>query len=160
MGSLKIKSFNLPGDLPLLTGTLLQVIYFSVLLKLQPYKRIVESIERKSQFESPANEAQLGEYNQEELRAYLSPAEKEKLVKIYRAASFYLRRCLRTKRPCLRRALILYRWCRKRKIKAAIIIGVRKTDKELESHAWLEIGGKPFYDRPEVIETYTSILED
>jgi hypothetical protein len=141
---LRVKGFNLFQDWPLLAGIPLQAAYFSVLLNVYSFGDVIAIIDRKAR---PGS------------RLDLSSAERAKLDKLYRAVTFYLRKACRSERPCLRRSLILYRWCIRRGIEARIVIGVRKGGGELESHAWLEINGQPFREKQAYLAEYTPILE-
>lgn len=140
----------MPRDLPLLAGMPLQVTYFALLLKRHQFGEVVALVESNC---SEAGRKQL------ETSKRLNATEQAELDKVYRAATFVLRRLLRSKRPCLRRSLVAYRWCRKRGLEADIVIGVQKTDDKLESHAWLVIDGQPFRENREELDKYTPITD-
>jgi hypothetical protein len=89
----------------------------------------------------------------------ISERDRASLNKIYRAAGYFLKNFWHTERPCLRRTLILHSWCKKRMIASRVIIGVRKTDNELESHAWLELAGEAFRENPLLLNSYSQIWQ-
>jgi hypothetical protein len=51
---------------------------------------------------------------------------------------------------CLTRSLYLWWLLRRRGVRCELRIGVRMTDGALEAHAWVEHGGVPVNDRPDV----------
>ena len=148
--SFQVKGFDLLRDLPLLAGMPLQVAYFTVLLRRHQFGDVVALIDRSCDWN-----------RQEDLCLTAKPDGREmaELDKVYRASTFFLKRICRSKRPCLRRALITYRWCKKQGTQAGIVIGVNKTGAELESHAWLVIDGKPYRENLEELNKYTPILD-
>ena len=121
------------------------LIYYSILIRLLPIRKLLDLIER-NRFGS---DEKIG----------LGHPEEETLGKIYRAATYFLRRVWRSERPCLRRTLILYRWCCRQGIPSRVMIGVRKEKGNLQSHAWFEVAGLPYKESKEHLNTYTPILE-
>ncbi len=138
------KGFKLPWDLPLLVNVLLLLLYYTALLRFSPTSQVINKIHESNP--CPKEKAEL-DRNNEML-----------LDKTYRAATFFLKRLWRSNRPCLRRTLILYRWCCRRGIPSRVVIGVKKTEGMLQSHAWLEIAHVPFKEKPEQLKEYTPIL--
>ncbi len=148
--SIQVKGFDLPWDLPLLAGITLQVAYFTLLLKRHQFGDLVALIENSC---NTAGRKQL------EVQERLDSTEQAELDKVYRAASFVLRRLLRSKRPCLRRSLVVYRWCCKHGLAADIVIGVKKTGGKLESHAWLLIDEQPYRENLDELAKYSPIID-
>jgi hypothetical protein len=90
------------------------------------------------------------------------PPEEEELQtlhKIWRACGFFLCRCLRSHRPCLRRSLVLHAWARKRGIDTRFYLGVKKEESLLKGHAWLNLSGNLFHESRENIRGYKVMLE-
>lgn len=140
------KGFDFPRDLSLLCSVFFLLIYYSLLLKLLPLERILNTdIPNR-----PAPDSKAG----------LSGSNKLILDKIYRASNFFLQHVWHTRRPCLKRALVLRRWCLAREMECGIVIGVNKSRDTLKSHAWLEIDAVPFREAPGIINTYTPIIGD
>ncbi len=148
--SIQIKGFNLPWDLPLLAGMPLQVAYFTLLLRRHQFRELINLVE---------NSCSKSGHEQLETSNRLNAIEQTELDKVYRATTFVLQRILRSNKPCLRRSLITYRWCRRRGFEADIVIGVKKTDGKLESHAWLVIDGQPYQENVEELNKYTQITD-
>lgn len=129
----------------MLSSVLINIVYFSILLRFYPIRKLLKTAENAE--EDNGNTYKISENGLASLN------------KIYRAANFFLKHFWRTDRPCLRRTLILHNWCKKKGIPSRVIIGVRKKDDELESHAWLELAGKPFRENPEFNKPYSQIWQ-
>ncbi len=138
------KGFVFPRDLPLVSSVFLSLIYYSLLLKLLPVKIIL----------SPGiqNSSTRGH------KAGLSGSKKIALDKVYRVSTFCLKHIWHTERPCLKRALVLRRWCLRNGMDCEIVIGVNKSKDMLKSHAWLEMDSVPFREDPGILSTYTPIM--
>ncbi|MGM0652835.1 MAG: lasso peptide biosynthesis B2 protein [Bacillota bacterium] len=149
MPSFQVKGFDLLRDLPLVAGMPLQLAYLSVLLRRHQFGDVVALIDRSC-----------GGSGQQGTESPVRAGEEKvaELDKVYRAATFFLKGIWRSKRPCLRRALVTYRWCRKQGIEAEIVIGVKKSGDELASHAWLVIDGEPYRESREHLSDYRPIL--
>ena len=93
------KGYRLPRDLGLLTGLFFLLIYYSLLLRFKSLPDILAAL-RKNIDQGSLVEARL--------------EDRQVLDKLWRGCSFILIRIFRTKKPCLRRALVLYSWCCKR----------------------------------------------
>lgn len=142
---IKYKNYDIPSDLPLLTSVFFLIPYYFVLIRISSIPEITASLDRKRP--QGQNEKVVGE------------SEEAVLDKICRAANYYLIRLWRSKRPCLKRTLILYRWCCQNGFASRIVVGVKKNEHELLSHAWLELSGKPYRESPQICQEYTPILE-
>jgi len=68
-------------------------------------------------------------------------------------ANAILIRCLRFKKPCLTRSLILFYLFRKKGLGVRIHFGVKKNMSPFEGHSWLSINGTFFLDHtdPELL---------
>ncbi len=141
----KYKSYDLPRDLPLLTSVFFLIPYYSLLIRVYPIPEITASLDKKRS--QGQKEKDIGE------------SEEAVLDKICRAANYFLIRLWRSERPCLKRSLILYRWCCQNGFASRIVIGVKKNENELLSHAWLELSGKPYRESLHIYQEYTPILE-
>ncbi|MCJ7806363.1 MAG: lasso peptide biosynthesis B2 protein [Clostridia bacterium] len=139
------KGFALPRDLSLLMSVFFLLIYYSILIRLLPIRKLIGLIERNRS--GSGENAEPGH-----------PAE-ETRGKIYRAANFFLKRVWNSERSCLRRTLLLYRWCCHLGIPSRVMIGVSKEEGNLQSHAWLEVAGLPYKESSEHLSTYTPMLE-
>jgi hypothetical protein len=93
-----------------------------------------------------------------------SPLSREevmlKLDKLWRACGFGMARLLRNPRPCLRRSLVLYRWCRKNGVDSRLFVGVGKDKDVLKGHAWISVYGQVYREDPvSLAREYTVMLE-
>lgn len=60
---------------------------------------------------------------------------------------------------CLTRSLYLWWLLRRRGVESELRIGVRLADGALEAHAWVEHGGVPINDRPDVSADFPPFAE-
>lgn len=139
------KGFSLPGDFLLLSSVLISIVYFSIILRFYPIRKLLKTAKN--------TDADTG------ITYEISDSDLNSLNKIYRAAGFFLKNLWHTDRPCLRRTLILHSWCKIKGIPSRVVIGVRKTGNELESHAWLELAGKPYRENHALFNPYSQIWQ-
>ena len=79
------------------------------------------------------------------------------LDRIRRYSNFIATALLRSRRPCLLRCLVLYRYCRKGDIPVSIHFGVRQGSNGLEGHSWVSLDGAPRFETEEMLQTYTTV---
>lgn len=79
------------------------------------------------------------------------------LERVRRYSNFIAMALLRSRRPCLLRCLVLYRYCRKAEIPVAIHFGVRQGLNGLEGHSWVSLDGVPLFETEEMLQTYATI---
>jgi len=139
------RGFQFPRDLPLIMMASIQVLRYTLdlwVLK-KPLPKLLDKIEKRAGgLRRPPEEKEL-----------------ETLHKIWRACGFFLCRCFRSHRPCLRRSLVLHAWARKRGIDTRFYLGVKKDASMLKGHAWLKLSGDPFRESRENIREYKVMLE-
>ena len=58
---------------------------------------------------------------------------------------------------CLPRSLSLWRMLRRRGVDAVVRIGAKMTQRRLDGHAWVEVGGIVVNDRPDVAKEFTPL---
>ena len=140
----RYKGYDFPRDLWLLVETFSCLIYYTIVPSFMPVEDILAGIRRgKNQ---PVSQQ-------------LSPERRIAMDKVWRACSFILHRLFRTKRPCLRRTLVMYRWCRTHGIDAKAVIGVCKEGAKIAGHSWLLVNGVPFAENTEELKKYIPMLE-
>ena len=61
---------------------------------------------------------------------------------------------------CLARSIALWWWMGKAGLDASVCIGVRKGDKEIEGHAWVELNGTPVDETPACVASYQRVAWD
>jgi len=122
----------------------LLLIDYSCLLRFFPFNKVIERIEKLK--------------NHKNTSQPLSDKGYFTLNVIWKDCTKILNSIFSSKKPCLRRSLILYRWCCQNNIDAQLIIGVKKDGLKLISHAWLSVQGKPFREEIQELLSYSPIL--
>ncbi len=71
----------------------------------------------------------------------------------WKYSNFFIINCLRAKRPCLLRSLILFNLFRKRGLDSKIHFGIKREMIPLEGHSWISFNGGRYLDPsdPELI---------
>ena len=139
------KGYQLPRDVPLIIGALLWLMYYETVIHWKPLPKILMKIK------------DLGDENR---RMPLTDEMLVKLDKLWRACGFWMLRLSWSPGPCLRRSLVLYRWCRKNGLECKIVVGVGKDANVLKGHAWLSVCGKVYREDPEFLaKEYVVMLE-
>lgn len=64
---------------------------------------------------------------------------------------------LRSRRPCLLRSLVLYRYCWKQGVPIAIHFGVKFGSNGLDGHSWITLDGAPLFESSETLRPYTVV---
>lgn len=141
----KYKGYDLPQDVPLIIGTLCGLLYYERMLHRRPLPKILAEIRDLGDGGTPR----------------VSSAEaKVKLDKLWQACDFWMIRFLRSPRPCLRRGLVMYRWCRKNGLDSKLAVSVGKDGDVLKGHAWLYVNGQVYREDPVLLaREYTVMLE-
>ena len=86
-------------------------------------------------------------------------AKLEDLDKLWRWLRFIQTRIWRDHKPCLRRTLVLYRWCVQQGLPAEVTIGVKRTPDGITGHAWLLLDGVPYQENETNLEQFTSLIQ-
>lgn len=137
------KKYEFPKDVPLILSALLWMAYFEIIIRLKPLPDILSSIR-----------------NLKTSRTVSSEEAMIKLDKLWRACGFWSMRLSRNPRPCLRRSLVLYRWCKKRNVESRLFVGAGKDGKTLKGHAWISVYGTLYREDPvELGKNYVIMLE-
>lgn len=141
----KYKGYEIPSDLPLIIAALVNLLYYEMMLRFRPLPVILAKIREPNDDTSPV----------------LSTKQTEIILdKIWRACGFWMSRVLKNPRPCLRRSLVLYSWCRKHGVESKVVIGVDKDGDVLKGHAWLWVQGRIYREDPDALaRDYTVMLE-
>lgn len=141
----KYKGYEFPQDAPLIIGAFLGLLYYEMMIHRRPLPKILAGIRGKCDGESSP---------------LLPPEIMVKLDKLWRACGFWMVRLLRNQRPCLRRGLVLYHWCRKHGVDSKLVVGVGKDGDKLKGHAWLYVYGHVYREDPVLLaKDYTVMLE-
>jgi len=79
------------------------------------------------------------------------------LDRIRRYSNFIATALLRSRRPCLLRCLVLYRYCRRQGVPILIHFGVKQGEDGLQGHSWVSLHGEPLFETEEMLQTYTTV---
>jgi hypothetical protein len=60
---------------------------------------------------------------------------------------------------CLERSLLAYRFLSMAGAEPRLMLGVKRTGKEVAGHAWITVGGDPVHDAPEALAEFTPVVE-
>lgn len=72
-------------------------------------------------------------------------------------ASFIIIRCLRFKKPCLIRSLVLFYLFRKKALGVKIHFGIKQNVSPFEGHSWLSLNGTYFLEHTDPLLLHTDI---
>ena len=140
----KYKGYELPQDVPLIIGALCGLLYYEMMIHARPLPNIL---------------AEISDMGDEKSSPVLTAEVTVKLDKLWRSCGFWMR-FLRNPRPCLRRGLVLYHWCRKNSVNSKLTVGVGKDGDILKGHAWLYVDGHVYREDPVLLaREYTVMLE-
>jgi Transglutaminase-like superfamily len=141
----KYKGYDLPQDVPLIIGALMWLLYYETMISWKSLPKILAVIREMDKEGS------------------LPPVPEDvmvKLDKLWRACNFWMTRLLLNPRPCLRRSLVLYSWCRKHGVDSKLVVGVGKDKDVLKGHAWLYVYGHVYREEADLLtKEYTVMLE-
>ena len=63
------------------------------------------------------------------------------------------------KSSCLTRSLVLYVMLRQHSYEPRLVVGVAGAEKDFDAHAWVTLAGLPVADAPDIVGSYTQLLE-
>jgi len=140
----RLRELKEPEALRLLVWSFLTILKAECLLRATSLTALLRRFGRGSSFTVTHRETTLG----------LGGGS---LDRIRRYSNFIAKVLLRSRRPCLLRCLVLYRYCRKGDIPVSIHFGVRQGSNGLEGHSWVSLHGKPLFETEEMLRSYSSI---
>lgn len=79
------------------------------------------------------------------------------LDRVRRYSNFIATVILRSRRPCLLRCLVLYRYCRRRGVPVSIHFGIRRGPDGLQGHCWVCLHGTPLFEEEEMLQGYANV---
>jgi hypothetical protein len=79
------------------------------------------------------------------------------LDQVRRYSNFIATVILRSRRPCLLRCLVLYRYCRGRGVPVSIHFGIRHGTDGLQGHSWVSLDGTPLFEEEEMLQAYANV---
>lgn len=137
----RIGELTLPRNLGLFVWASVSLLAISVALNRHPLPAVLMRLSRGEPGQPPSPPAEAIEGTRR-LRRYLN---------------FLLLSVLRTSRPCLRRTLVLFAYCRRAGLPVQIHIGVRPDRCSIQSHAWLTLNGNLFQEDPAAVSGLETI---
>jgi hypothetical protein len=140
----RLRELKEPEALRLLAWSFLTILKAECLLRATSLPALLRRFGRGSSFAVTHRETTLGPGG-------------DSLDRIRRYSNFIATALLRSRRPCLLRCLVLYRYCRKGDIPVSIHFGVRQGSTGLEGHSWVSLHGKPLFETEEMLRSYSSI---
>lgn len=75
----------------------------------------------------------------------------------WKYANFFIINCLKAKRPCLLRSLILFNLFRKKGLDSQIHFGIKRKVVPLEGHSWISFDGGRYLDQSDPELTYIRV---
>ena len=139
---MEIKGLKVPEDIPIFTRIFFSYIFYSIKAKKVPADKIVSKIKLIRIKDKKKS-------NQKSLIL---------LGKVYKISSFAAK-VFKNDKPCLVRSFILLKEAIKLNQKVKMIIGVKKTDGDLDGHSWICIDGEPLVEKREALLEYTVMKE-
>lgn len=91
-----------------------------------------------------------------ERKALVTP-DIRSLDRVRRYSHAIITSLLRSRRPCLLRSLVLYRYCWKQGVPIAIHFGVKSGSNGLDGHSWITLDGAPLFESSETLKPYTVV---
>ncbi len=85
---------------------------------------------------------------------HLGTEDRERAQLYWELLSFLLVRCMKVKRPCLFRSLVLFPYYRRKGIDIHIAYGIRKDRGHLDGHSWLIFEESPFLEKADPNESF------
>ncbi len=79
------------------------------------------------------------------------------LQRVRRYSDFIATTLFRSRRPCLLRCLVLYRYGRERGVPLSIHFGVRTEGDGLKGHSWVSLHGTPLFEPQETLRSYICV---
>ncbi len=141
MGSLKsILQLSNPRRLRLFLEILVSIPLIQVLLISTKLPGLLSRLDRPSRERRPFETTDL---------------EEAKLG--WKYANFFIVNCLKAKRPCLLRSLILFNLFRKRGLDSEIHFGIKRETAPLEGHSWISFNGGGYLDQTDPELTYIRV---
>lgn len=139
-----INKIRVPADIPLIFYVFFLLSYYKILIKLKPAMKIIDSFGTDANKKTPVIPSEISE---------------QKLYKLWYVCHILQENIFRDTKPCLSRAILLFKWCRTNGLRAKIIFGVKKKTNRLEGHSWLVFNGKPVNENMEYLQNFKIMTE-
>jgi len=140
---MNVRGYEIPQDVPLVLGLLVQLVSMEVRIRRQPLPDIIEKLRGEQKSPQTLDDAESGVM----------------MDKIWRGCGFWQRRLFRTERPCLRRSLVLFRWRLSQGLPVRLLVGVDRKGSDLMGHAWIETPIGPYREDGARLLDYVVMLD-
>jgi hypothetical protein len=140
----RLQELTEPDALRLLVWSLLTILRAECLLRAASLTTLLRRFGRGPSFAAAHQEttASPGDGSLDQVRRY---------------SNFIATVILRSRRPCLLRCLVLYRYCRRRGVPVSIHFGIRRGTDGLQGHSWLCLHGTPLFEEEEKLQGYANV---
>jgi len=139
----RLRELSDPEALRFFVWSLLTIFEAAVLVRTLPLPTLLSHFSRQPSRRS-------------ERRALIKP-DSYSLDRIWRYSHVIVTSLLRSRRPCLLRSLVVYRYGCKHGIPVLIHFGVRSGSDGLEGHSWVTLHGAPLYESEDGLRSYVSV---
>lgn len=139
----RLRELSDPEALRLLVWSLLTVLGAAALVRTLPLPTLLSHFGRSSSRRSK--------------RRALVPPDIRSLDRVRRYSHAIITSLLRSRRPCLLRSLVVYRYGCKHGIPVSIHFGVRSGIEGLSGHSWITLDGAPLFESTEALKPYTIV---
>ncbi len=139
----RLRELSDPEALWLFVWSLLTIFEAAVLVRTLPLPTLLSHFSRQSSRRS-------------ERKALVKP-EIRSLDRVRRYSNMIITSLLRSRRPCLLRSLVVYRYSCKHGIPVSIHFGVRSGMDRLEGHSWVTLDGAPLGESEEGLRPYVAV---
>lgn len=139
----RLRELSDPEALRFLVWSFLTVLGAAALVRTLPLPTLLSHFSRSSSRRS-------------ERKALVKP-DIRSLDRVRRYSHAIITTILRSRRPCLLRSLVLYRYCWKHGVPIAIHFGVKSGGNGLDGHSWITLDGAPLFESSETLKPYTIV---
>lgn len=137
----RLRELSDPEALRLFVWSLLTIFEAAVLVRTLPLPTLLSHFSRQSSRRS-------------ERMALIKP-DSYSLDRIWRYSHVMVTSLLRSRRPCLLRSLVVYRYCWKHGVPIVIHFGVKSGNNGLDGHSWLTLDSVPLFESSEMLKPFT-----
>lgn len=139
----RLRELSDPEALRLLVWSLLTVLGAAALVRTLPLLTLLSHFGRSS-----SRRSKRGTHVKPDIRS---------LDRVRRYSHAIITHLLRSRRPCLLRSLVLYRYGCNHGIPVSIHFGVRSGIEGLSGHSWITLDDVPLFESTEALKSYTVV---
>ena len=140
----RLKELTEPEALRLLVWSLLTILRAECLLRVVNLTTLLRRFGRGPSFAASHPET-------------MQSPDSGSLDRLRRYSNFIATVILRSRRPCLLRCLVLYRYCRRRGVPVSIHFGIKRETDGLQGHSWVSLDGTPLFEEEELLQVYANV---